>query len=125
MSAKFMKAFRSHIILAAVLAFILVAFPISASTRTVLLVGDLSPTGVSPQDAAVISDLLRGELTRSGKFVVVERTEMETIVQELRFQMASCSDDSCAVQLGMALSAEKVVVGRVAKIMGTTKLVGH
>lgn len=92
--------------------------PAHATKRTVVLVADLAASKVSAEDATTISDLLRGELARERKFILVQRGEMETIAEELELQMSGCTDQSCAVQLGQMLNAEKVIVGRVAKLFG-------
>lgn len=96
----------------------LVCSPTHATKRTVVLVADLASSDVKPSEALTISDLLRGELARERKFILVQRGEMDTIAKELEFQMSGCTDQGCAVQLGEMLNAEKVVVGRVAKLFG-------
>jgi hypothetical protein len=73
---------------------------------------------VSEPDALTITDLFRGELARQGKFLVVQRSEMEAITAELEFQLSGCTDQSCAVELGRMLNAEKVIVGRAARFLG-------
>ena len=78
----------------------LLSQPAHATKRTVVLVADLAASKVSAEDATTISDLLRGELARERKFILVQRGEMETVAKELEFQMSGCTDQSCAVQLG-------------------------
>lgn len=81
-----------------------------------LAVVDLSPQNLSAGTAATVSDLLRTEIFRTGRFVVVERAEMERILQEQSFQMSGCVETACVVEAGRLLGAEKMVVGSVGRL---------
>ena len=71
---------------------------------------------VSEQTALTVSDILRSELVKTGKFTVIERKEMGNILKEQSFQLTGCSDVECAVQVGKLLSARKILVGSVSKL---------
>ncbi|MEK7474361.1 MAG: CsgG/HfaB family protein [Candidatus Coatesbacteria bacterium] len=81
-------------------------------------VGDLQAQGVSPTDAAVISDMLRSELIKTGKVNVIEKSNMDRILAEQAFQQTGCTTSECAVKLGKLLNARWMVVGSVGKMLG-------
>jgi len=69
--------------------------------------------------ANVISNMLLTDLVNDGRFTVVERTQMETILREQSFQQTGCTDDSCAVKMGRLLSANKIVFGELSRVNDT------
>jgi hypothetical protein len=83
-----------------------------------IAVADFTADGVSPSDASVIANLLRGELVKTGAFSMVEKSRMDAILQEQAFQAAACTDNECAVKLGKLLSVRKMVLGSFGKLMG-------
>ncbi|MDI6640975.1 MAG: CsgG/HfaB family protein, partial [Elusimicrobiota bacterium] len=62
-------------------------------------------------DASIVSDLLRTELVKIGKFKVLDRANMESILAEQKFQISGCTDQECAVKIGKLLNVQQVVVG--------------
>ncbi len=101
---------------------ILLAIPLSAFTeekpvkteKLRLAVMDLNAKGkVSKVTANAISDLLRSDIVDTARFVIVERSQMESIFKEQGLQMAGCTDNSCAVEIGKLLSANKIILGEV------------
>lgn len=100
------------------LGLLLLVLPLTTFARTPLLaVSDLSPRGVSKNDAAIISDRLREALVQSGKVRVLEREEMDRILKEQAFQQSgACDQSECAVKIGKLLSVDRMVVGSVGRI---------
>ncbi len=81
-----------------------------------LVVLDLKPVALSEEKAKVTSDLLRTELVNIGHFLVLERNEMDVILSELGFQETGCTDASCALEIGKILTANKIVIGVLARL---------
>jgi len=81
-----------------------------------LAVSELSAKGVSSMDASVVSDFLREELVNTKVYRVVERSNMELILNEHKFQMSGCTSEECAVQLGQLLNVQKVITGSVSTL---------
>lgn len=100
------------------LGLLLLALPLATVAKTPLLaVGDLSPRGVSRNDAAIISDRLREALVQSDQVRVLEREEMDRILKEQAFQQSgACDQSECAVKIGKLLSVDRMVVGTVGRI---------
>ena len=61
------------------------------------------------------TDILVTELTKSGKFIVVERDRMEKIMEEQRFQAQGMTDPQTVAQVGRILGLEAIVVGAVSQ----------
>jgi len=108
-----------------VLAFVLCSINLHAQTRDSssrkanreekmrLAVMELESKGVSKVVASAMSALIRSEMVDSGRFTVVERGQMDAILNEQGFQMTGCTDQACAVQMGKLLSANKVLLGEI------------
>lgn len=82
-----------------------------------IAVAQFEPQSVSSGDAAVISDLFRSEMIRQGSFQVVEKTNMEKVLQEQAFQQTGCTSQECAVKLGKILNVKYLVVGSFGKLL--------
>ncbi|HPA71779.1 MAG TPA: CsgG/HfaB family protein [Spirochaetota bacterium] len=94
-------------------AVLLTALPLAAQERMRVAVLDLKADGVSTKTASAISNMLRTDLVNARKFLVIERTQMNTILEEQGFQMTGCTDSACAVKVGKLISANKILVGEV------------
>ena len=92
---------------------ILISLPAYSDDKVTIAVLDLNPKGVPKIVANAVSDIIRSEFVNIGNFTVVERSQMNAIMEEQGLQMTGCTDSSCAVQFGKILSAERIVVGEV------------
>ncbi len=77
---------------------------------------DLEPKDISVSDAAKISELIRNEIINTGKYTVIERAQMNQILNEQGLQKTGCTDISCAVEVGRIMNANKMLVGSVMKL---------
>ncbi len=75
--------------------------------------------GVSQSLAENVSELIRGEMINTGKFIVIERDQMNKILKEQGLQKSGCTDVSCSVEIGKILSAKKILIGTVMELGGT------
>lgn len=100
--------------------------PIIASAEAKLplvAVTALQAKGVPESDASVLTDNIADELLKSGKVRVMERSQMDRILQEQGFQQSgTCDTSECAVQIGRLLGIERIVVGSVGKLGETYSL---
>jgi len=90
-------------------------FPIVAQEKFNIAVVDFDAQNVPLTEASVVSDFIRTNLVRIGKFRVVERKRMELILAEQGFQQTGCTTSECAVQIGKILNVEKIIVGKLVK----------
>ena len=79
---------------------------------------DLEPRGgLSADEVLLVSDRLRGELINTGLYTVIERGQMDAILQEQGFQQTgACSEASCIVEVGQLLAVHKMVGGSIGKV---------
>ncbi len=76
----------------------------------------LTANDISEIEIAVITNRLRSELFKSGKYTVVEREMMDKVMQEQGFQQTGCTSDECAVEFGKILGVEQMLVGSISRI---------
>ena len=85
---------------------------------------DLVANGISESEARSLSEFLRGQITRAATsdefrnrsgfvYKVLERSQMDKILDEFDYQSTGCTDEECAVELGKMLNAERIVIGSV------------
>ncbi len=103
-----------------IILFLLVTLYISniliAQDKPSIAVLPLEENGISPSEAMVLTDELRSVLVQSENYIVVERSNMESILQEQGFQLSGCTSTECAVEAGKLLGVEKMVTGSIGKI---------
>jgi curli biogenesis system outer membrane secretion channel CsgG len=89
----------------------------SATHIPLIAVNGLDARGVTADEVATLTDVLRTELLNTGKYKVMERTQMEAILKEQGFQSSgACSDQQCMVEMGQLLGAEQLVAGSIGKV---------
>lgn len=74
---------------------------------------------ISENEAATLTDQLRGHLVNVGAFIVLERGKMENILREQGFQQSGCTLTECAVRAGRMLNVQKMVAGSIGKLNKT------
>ena len=78
---------------------------------------DLEPIRIEPSYAIVLSNLVRKEIYASGKYEILNREDIKTILDQLAFELSDLVDDSNdIVKVGKALAVKKIVVGSIGKI---------
>ena len=108
-------------ILVVVLLFILCGTTLAFTqeeARINIAVFDFKGINISEMESATISEFLRTGLINSGSFNVVEKENMEKILNEAAFQQSGCTSDECAIQIGKILNVKKMVVGSVSQSFG-------
>ncbi len=91
--------------------------PVYAQTVPIAIL-DFEANGISESEAIALTDRLRNEMFRIGKFEVVERALIANIMEEQDFQLAGCASTDCLVEIGRLIGAEQVVGGRIS-VLGT------
>lgn len=68
-------------------------------------------------DARTISDALSDNLLQTKKVRVIERSQINQILQEQGFQNSgACDNQSCAVEIGKLLGANRIIIGSISKL---------
>ena len=89
------------------------------SGKELVAVMDLEAVGASKVEASAITDRLREELLKSGKFTLVDRSQMTAVLDEQALQQSGCTTQECAVKVGKVLGVRKLISGKVTKISET------
>ncbi|GEM_PF-2391356 len=84
--------------------------------KELIAVMDFTTRDVPLSVAFNVSELIRTELINTGRFTVLERSQMKEILKEQGFQQTGCTETACAVQMGKLLSARKILIGSVMKL---------
>src|SRR5215471_14910975 len=66
--------------------------------------------------ARSLAESVRIEIINSGKYEVIDRSNMDKILKEQAFQMSGCAAKECAVEAGQMLGVGKIVVGTIGLI---------
>jgi len=101
-----------------VLVFILVTSSFAQiGGRTQVAVMDLQASGIDQSAIIGLSDRLRQELLNTGRFDVMERNRMDSILKEQGLQQSgACNTTECVVQMGQILGVERMLSGSIGKV---------
>jgi len=89
-----------------------IIYPQQKKTIAVL---DLEAKGIGASEASVLTDRLRSELINIEQYIVVDRKNMEEILEEQGFQQTGCTSDECVAEVGQLLGVQYMVSGTVGK----------
>jgi len=88
-----------------------------ASTRPSIAVLTLSGQGVDRSTSDIATDALSDGLLKTGKFRVLERSQIQEILKEQGFQgTGACEGGECAIQAGKLLAVDNIVLGSIGKL---------
>ncbi|MEA2081918.1 MAG: CsgG/HfaB family protein [Elusimicrobiota bacterium] len=73
---------------------------------------------LSQSEAAFISDFVRSDFVKSGRFNVIEKNNMDKVLAEQGFQQTGCSSAECAVAIGKVLNVKMMTVGSCGQLLG-------
>jgi len=107
------KRLRQLIILTIISSFII------AQTKPTAAVLDFEGSGITNQEAQVLTQRLGSELVNTGALIMVERNQMSEIMEEQGFQQSGCTSAECAAEIGALLGVQKMITGSFGKIGNT------
>lgn len=88
-----------------------------------IAVSQLVSSGIRSSEAFSLTTSLRSELGKTGKWQVMERSQMDEILKEQGFQQTgACDEASCAVEMGKVLAVKYMVLGSIGKVGKTFTL---
>ncbi len=88
----------------------------SGSNQEFVAVLELDGVNASKSQLAALTEELRAQLLQSGNFRIVDRQQIDAILNEQALQQSGCTSQECAVRVGKILGVRKIIVGRVTKI---------
>ncbi|MCD6308458.1 MAG: hypothetical protein J7M24_05625, partial [Candidatus Latescibacteria bacterium] len=101
------------------------------SQRYTIAILDLDANGVSQTEAVITSDRLRHHITtivtspeyqstlNNYQYSLIERAQIDRIFEQFDIQNTGCISDSCAIEFGQMLQADRIVLGRISKTRNT------
>ncbi|MFH1825341.1 MAG: hypothetical protein ABH873_09015 [Candidatus Firestonebacteria bacterium] len=91
----------------------------SADQKIQIAVMDFVPKDTSFSLASTVSNSLRMELFNTGKYSILEKSNIDKILKDQSFQMTDCISADCTVKIakiGAILTVQQVVIGNLSKI---------
>jgi TolB-like protein len=80
---------------------------------------DFEGIGVSIDETRVLTQRLASELISLNVYQLFERSKVDQLLTEQKFQHSGCVDAACAVEIGKLVGVEHMVIGTVSKIGNT------
>ncbi|MCE5194341.1 MAG: CsgG/HfaB family protein [Nitrospiraceae bacterium] len=80
---------------------------------------DLETQGVDKKISRPLTDSIILEIVKTGKYEVIDRSNMNKVLSEQKFQLSGCVSGQCVVEAGQLLGVGKIIVGSVG-IVGST-----
>ena len=104
---------------ASLIAFAMLTFQLSAQTsegkQTVALL-EFEGRGISQLEAKTLTDRLMSEMVNTDAVIMVERNQMDEILNEQGFQQSGCTSSECAAEVGALLGVQNMVSGAFGKL---------
>ncbi|MBD3223089.1 MAG: PEGA domain-containing protein [Caldithrix sp.] len=96
---------------------LLFVIQVSSFAQTNIAVIDLASRGsLQPSEVRTLTDRLRSSLVQTEAFTVLDRSQMETILEEQGFQLSGCTSTECAVEAGKILGVQDIVTGSIGRV---------
>ena len=87
-----------------------------SQAKPTVAVLDFEGSGITTQEAQVLTQRLGSELVQTNAVIMVERSQMSEIMDEQGFQQAGCTSAECAAEIGALLGVQKMITGSFGKI---------
>ena len=89
--------------------------------KVTVVVMDLEGVNTEPGEASILSDTVREALFKTGKFKLVDRKLLETVLKELKLPQSGLGAEELA-KVGKAVQAQKIISGKLS-VMGNIYIV--
>ena len=88
--------------------------------QTTIAVIDFDARGISQSEVSTLTDRLRDELIKTGKYNVIERGQMEEVLKEQGLQQTGCVSDECVVEVGQLMGVQQMVGGSIGNVFSVS-----
>jgi antitoxin component YwqK of YwqJK toxin-antitoxin module len=99
-----------------ILAVILISSFSFCSEKTSMAVYAFDANGVTMELANSVADFIQDGLQNTGRFNLIERQKVQTILKEQAFQKSGCTSTDCAVEVGRILNVSHIITGSVSRL---------
>jgi hypothetical protein len=104
------------VIVLGILLFLTMSIFSQKTPSEVVTVLDFETSDVSEAEAKVFTDFLTSYVVAIGHYRVIDRSQRDRILDELRFSLSDCTDEKCQLEVGKLLSANLIIVGSLGKV---------
>lgn len=80
---------------------------------SIVTVFDFKAENISQSEGKLISDLFGSAIVSKSSLNVIDRNQRENILDEMKFSLSGCVDDSCQLEVGKMLAADGIITGTV------------
>ncbi len=80
---------------------------------SIVTVFDFNVENISQSEGKLISDLFGSAIVSKSSLNVIGRNRRENILDEMKFSLSGCVDDSCQLEAGKMLAADGIITGTV------------
>ena len=88
---------------------------VAEGKQTVALL-EFEGRGISELEAKTLTDRLMSEMVNTDAVIMVERNQMDEILNEQGFQQSGCTSSECAAEVGALLGVQNMVSGSFGKL---------
>ena len=113
-----MKTWKTCIVAAIIMLVAYTTDSVGADRFRVAVFDLKADSGVSRSTTSLLSDLLRKDLAATHRMIVMDRNDMETILEAQGMNLRDCTEEGCAIKLGRILDTDKLIVGSVSILGG-------
>ena len=90
-----------------------------AQGKQTVAILDFEGRGINQMEAATLTDRLMSEMVNTDAVILVERNQMNEILQEQGLQQSGCTSSECAAEVGALLGVQNMVSGAFGKLGNT------
>ena len=90
-----------------------------AQGKQTVAILDFEGRGINQMESATLTDRLMSEMVNTDAVIMVERNQMNEILQEQGLQQAGCTSSECAAEVGALLGVQNMVSGAFGKLGNT------
>ena len=90
-----------------------------AEGKQTVAILDFEGRGINQMEAATLTDRLMSEMVSTDAVIMVERNQMNEILQEQGLQQSGCTSSECAAEVGALLGVQNMVSGSFGKLGNT------
>ncbi len=113
---KTMRIFVSALITLLLIACQTLSYKNEVSDQSIIAVLDFKAIGISKSEVDGFADTLSSYIVASEQYQVINRQQIDKILQEAGFSYADCyGDEECQTEAGILLSANIIIIGELSK----------
>jgi hypothetical protein len=112
---------RKQLLQVIIISFVFLSMPIIHSAEEekdrLLVIPLKAKGGINQDEVTLLTDILSVEIHKSGKFTILNREDMQAVLNEKEFELAmGCEDNVCLLENVAKLAVNKIIAGNIGKL---------